>query len=129
MDSQLRHSATSDIARCWHPPKVYGLVASYQYTGAAHLVVSGILVSPEQECSGQRLWDFCCVGRLLLLFLCKFHPAFILHGVGCLTGHADSSDFSEERQTNTSASNSLTGYEYVIVGKWRHNIPSLVYSH
>lgn len=44
------------------------------------------LSSPEQECSGQRLWDFCCVGRLLLLFLCKFHPAFILHGAGCLTG-------------------------------------------
>jgi hypothetical protein len=30
-------------------------------------------------------------------------------------------DFNEERQTNTSTSNSLTGYEYVIVGKWRHN--------
>jgi hypothetical protein len=31
--------------------------------------------------------------------------------------HSDFLDFSEERQTNTSASNSLTGYEYVIVGK------------
>jgi hypothetical protein len=33
------------------------------------------LSTPEQECSGQGLWDLCCVGRLLLLFLCKFHPA------------------------------------------------------
>jgi len=54
----------------------------------------------------------------LLLFLCKFHPAFILHRVGCLTGILTSWIFSEERQTN-----SLTGYEYVIVGKWRQKYP------
>jgi hypothetical protein len=32
-------------------------------------------------------------------------------------GYTDFLNFSEERQTHTSASNSLTGYEYVIVGK------------
>jgi hypothetical protein len=44
-------------------------------------------------------------------------------------GHTDFLDFSKERQQNTSASNTLTGYEYVIVGKWRHNIPPLGFSH
>ena len=58
----------------------------------------------------------------------SFIPLYVAWS-GLFNGHTVFLDFSEERQTNTSASNSLTGYEYVIAGKWRHNIPSLLYSH
>jgi hypothetical protein len=80
-----KDSATSDAAVVGTPQNLW----SHRLLFVHRCSISWCqlyLSTPEQECSGQGFGDFCCVGRLLLLFLCKFHPAFILHGVGCLTG-------------------------------------------
>jgi hypothetical protein len=120
-------AASSTMDSQFHPPLMLPLLASPQGYGLAISIlrtqVQHILESVAflQECSGKELWDFCGVGRSLLLVPCRFHDAFILHRVG--NEHTDL-DFSEERQTN-----SLTGFEYVIVGKWRYNIPSLAFSY
>jgi hypothetical protein len=122
-----KDSATSDAAAVGIPPKLWSRRLSlvhrcstswcqwYLSTQSKHAVAKDFGISV--------VLDVCCCCSYV-----SFIPLYIVWS-WLFNGHTDFWDFSEERQTNTSASNSLTGYEYVIVGKWRHNIPSLVYSH